>query len=167
MYVCVLKCNYFCSSWCTIHQLPRPPFSFGNFSRLLFLTVFVLLLYCIVLLKKNLFRSILSIHSLSFLSSLVWYCFSAFSLRSLFSLSPSVAIFLFLFRCVCIHVCFLNFSYAEKNPTDGKSLRLAFNNWVGNFQLLIFIVLLSSSFAHMCCSIVSMNGGYTEKQRFC
>lgn len=59
-------------------------------------------------------------------------------------------------RCVRLSVSF-EFLFITPNSTRErerderrKSLRLAFNNWVGNFQLLIFIVSLSSSFAHMC-----------------
>lgn len=104
---CMLKCNYFCSSWCTIHQWLSHRFHFENFSR--FLTVFVLLPFsCACLLctcececgsarQNYLLRSILSIHSLSFLS-FCWHCFStSFSSLRRVWVCVSFAFFFFVF----------------------------------------------------------------------
>lgn len=143
--VCVLKCNYFCSSWCAIHQLLGHRFHFETFP------VFLTVSFC---------GSFRVLHKL-----LVLFNFRAFIRYRTWAFVGIVFAFLFLYlylssslfrfymngewceyMCLCPFVLF----FVVRNSTNGKTLRLAFNNWVGNFQLLIFIVSLSSSFAHMC-----------------
>lgn len=120
----VLKCNYFCLNWCSIHQLLRPRrFSFWNFSRFPFLTVFrftatVLLRFgccrrrrwCLIRASQTtlwlyLFRSISSIHLLSFRSfcSNHFFFFFSWHTHSL-SFSPYVQQFL-CFKNGRIDVC--------------------------------------------------------------
>lgn len=122
-------------------SIAGPPFSFETFPVCFSWQFRSTVIFHRALRHNDLFRSILSIHSLSLFNQFCWHCFSAFFLHPSFSLCFSLCVF-------GGHAIF-----GKNSPTlrtDGKSLRLAFNNWVGNFQLLIFIV----SFVFIFCSYV-------------
>lgn len=126
MCVYVLKCNYFCLSWCTIHQLLGPPFSFGNFSRLPFLTVSF---YCYFssCSANYLFRSISSIHSLSLLS-FCWHCVFFLSF-AFFCAQLFLCATIFMRKTVCATECVLwvfvhhaKFNEEREKETKGEKV---------------------------------------------